>query len=84
MLHGPLSTVWTAVKKLIEETTALKMVITSSASDPQMLTHINPEQLETKFGGKAPVTTTYWPPAAASGEFFIEGETPSEILTLDD
>jgi CRAL/TRIO domain len=86
VLNAPwtFSTIWTAVKKLIEETTALKMVITSSASDPLMLTHINPEQLETKYGGKSAVLTAFWPPVAASGEFFIEGETPSEILTLDD
>lgn len=86
VLNAPwtFSTVWTAVKKLIEETTALKMVITSSATDAQILTHINPEQLETKYGGKAPIIATFWPPAAASGEFFVDGEIPSEILTLDD
>ena len=37
------SAVWAAVKNFIEETTAMKISVTSSAADAKMLTHINTE-----------------------------------------
>lgn len=72
--------VWTAVKQFIEETTAMKISITSKTTDEKILTHINTEQLEKKYGGEAANVTKYWPPSPPNGEFFVTGDVPSQIF----
>ena len=72
---------WAAVKNFIEETTAMKISVTSSATDAKMLTHINPEQLEEKYGGEEPNVTNFWPPKPNKGDFFISTDVPSQILS---
>lgn len=73
--------VWTAVKTFIEESTATKISVTSSNTDAKMKTHINSEQLEQKYGGEAENLTSFWPPKPCGGEYFVDGETPSQILS---
>lgn len=77
------SAVWGVVKQFIEETTAMKMHITSSAGDKNMKLHINEEQLEKKYGGQAQNLTTFWPPKPPSGEYFVTGDVPSHILKMN-
>ena len=75
------SAVWTVVKGMIEETTSMKVSITSGAKEEKMKTHINAEQLEQKYGGDAPNVEHFWPPTNAGGEFFVDGDIPSQILS---
>lgn len=84
ILNAPwtFSVVWTVVKGLIEETTAMKISITSSATEANMKNHISPEQLEEKYGGEMPDFTEYWPPKPNTGDCFVMGDVPSKILTL--
>lgn len=51
---------WSAVKAFMEESTASKVVISTDSSDPLMASHINPAQLEVKFGGTAPNRKSFW------------------------
>ena len=44
----------------MEESTASKVVISTDSSDPLMASHINPAQLEVKFGGTAPNRKSFW------------------------
>ncbi len=75
------SAVWIAVKNFIEESTASKISVVSGSTDPKMKTHINLEQLEQKYGGEADNVTDFWPPKPCGGEYFIDGDVPSQILS---
>ena len=62
ILNAPwsFSTLWSAVKGFLEETTQMKINITSSSSDNKMLEHINPDQLQEIFGGRAQNPLNFW------------------------
>jgi hypothetical protein len=83
VLNAPwtFSAVWTVAKGFLEETTTMKISITSSSTDSKMKSHINAEQLEQKYGGEMPNLVEFWPPVNPSGEYFVAGDVPSEILS---
>lgn len=83
ILNAPwtFSAVWTVVKQFIEETTAMKIVITSSSTDAKIKTHVSTEQLETKYGGEEDNLTQFWPPKLNRNDVWIAGDIPSKILS---
>lgn len=82
VLNAPwsFSTAYSGIKIFMEESTASKVVISSDPTDPAMQTHINPTQLEAKFGGSAPVVDTYWPPRLPAGDIFVEAN-PTKLIS---
>lgn len=77
------STIWTAVKQFIEESTAIKISMTSSSTDDKMKAHISSEQLETKYGGEEDDLTVFWPPTLNTNDVFVSGDIPSQILSTN-
>lgn len=84
VLNAPwtFSVVWKAVKLIIEETTSMKITITSSNTEPRLKEHVNPEQLEVKYGGEMPDLTEFWPPKPNTADIFVAGDVPSKILSV--
>lgn len=54
------SAIWGAVKMFMEETTVMKINISSQNSDPKMFAHINKSQIEKTYGGTQEPVTQYW------------------------
>lgn len=83
ILNAPwtFSAVWTVVKQFIEETTAMKIVITSSSTDAKIKTHISTEQLEKRYGGEEDNLTQFWPPTLNKNDVWVTGDVPSKILS---
>jgi len=72
---------WKIVKQFLAENTVKKMKFCKSLPVPEMFEHINPEQLEKKFGGRVPNKTgNFWPPTMPSTNYFLETEESEKIL----
>lgn len=54
------SAIWKTVKMFIEETTAMKINVSTSKSDEKMWVHINKSQVEKSYGGNADSPTQFW------------------------
>ena len=74
------SMVWKAVKVFMEETTQLKINISSSGSDEKMWIHINKSQVEQRYGGSAEDLTEFWPPKIGSVDYFTEQDNAGDLL----
>lgn len=72
---------WKVVKNFINPHTVNKVRIRRGIPREEMQTHINPSQLEAKYGGTAPDTTVYWPPIVPPGPFHCPGEQPESFLS---
>jgi hypothetical protein len=72
--------VWKAVKVFMEETTQLKINISSSGNDDKMWAHMNKSQIEKRYGGEAEDLTEFWPPKIISNQYFTEEENAGDIL----
>lgn len=82
-LNSPstISVLWTIAKLVMEETTISKVSLEKAATSAAMWDHFNPEQVEEKYGGKAPnKTENFWPPSEGSRNYFLQGEAPEKIL----
>lgn len=62
VLNAPwtFSALWKLAKTLLEETTQMKITITSSNQEEKMLGHINPFQLEKRYGGQSEECAIFW------------------------
>ena len=85
ILNAPYSfgAIWKVVKLVLHASSVDKVKIESGNTCADLTQMVAPEQLETRYGGKAPDRTSgYWPPSYSSPEFreYKEGEdiTPSE------
>lgn len=76
ILNAPwtFTAVWTAVKQFIEETTAIKINITSGSTEKKMFSHINKKQLEKKYGGEKEDIKEFWPFKEVQGEWALTQE----------
>ena len=74
---------WAVVKQFIEESTAIKITITSSSTDSKIKTHVSPEQLEKKYGGEEDNLSVFWPPTPNTNDVFTAGDVPSQILSTN-
>lgn len=85
VLNAPwtFSAAYLGIKVFMEESTASKIVVTSDPKDPLIDTHINPSQLEKRFGGQAPDVTEYWPPRLPDGDCLVESH-PTRLVTPEE
>lgn len=64
------SAAWKVIKQFLDTNTAKKVQIESTNTSKELLDMVFEEQLEKKFGGKAPdVTDKFWPPRMPSNNF---------------
>jgi CRAL/TRIO domain len=87
ILNSPsaFSVLWNIAKLCMEEYTISKISVEKETTCPALWTHINPEQLEEKYGGKAPnKKDNFWPPFMASQNYFLPSEDPQKILVSKD
>mmetsp|Transcript_3953 Transcript_3953/g.5960 ORF Transcript_3953/g.5960 Transcript_3953/m.5960 type:complete len:109 (-) Transcript_3953:26-352(-) len=85
-----MSIVFNTVKYLLDEATAKKITIYSSNTCKELQDLVAPEQLEERFGGKAPNREpgNYWPPTLnntnyGAGQFSGYGEEATECEKFD-
>lgn len=87
VLNAPstFSAIWKVATYFIDETTARKVQVTSGATCDELISLVHPEQLESKFGGKAKdrVEGEYWPPRLPSTEFGVGVELKAPSGTQD-
>ncbi len=73
--------VWSTVKGFLEEHTKKKIQLTKSNTCDELQALFAPNQLELKYGGKAPnVEANFWPPIMPSTDV---GCDPEKILPED-
>ena len=72
----------------LEEITVQKFVILNNRNDPKLFQGINPQNIEERFGGKAPDCIydeqhCLFPPRMPCNSYFQEDENPKEILITE-
>jgi len=72
--------VWATIKGFLEETTVMKIKISSWSGDESMKEHINLSQIEKKYGGNSENITIFWPPHASNQNILLDNEDPSKVL----
>ena len=62
VVNAPTSIFWTwkLIKQVLDESTAEKISISNENVDKEIYLNVNPNQLEERFGGKAPNLKTFW------------------------
>jgi CRAL/TRIO domain len=80
-----ISILWGIAKLCMEESTISKITLENGRSSPKLFEHVNPDQVEVKYGGKAPnKTDNYWPPREISPNYFLPSDAPEKILLSKD
>lgn len=72
--------VWSCLKPFMDEVLMDKIKIINSNHSPELLALCNPNQIEQKFGGKAPNRTSFWPPYVPPGPYQFENIGKSNNL----
>ena len=65
--------IWSCVKLFLDEVTIDKVKLLNSSIPTELFTHINPYQVEEKYGGKAPNLVQYWPPHVPNAPYTLYG-----------
>lgn len=62
IVNAPSSIFWTwkVIKSFLDDSTAEKISISKENVDPEIFLHVNPKQLEERFGGKATNLKSVW------------------------
>jgi hypothetical protein len=80
--------IWSLVSKMLDETTIRKVRILSSSQLSEILSFINPEQLEKRFGGLAPDLVpgqnNLFPPVIPSKNFLTPSQSHENLLMPED
>lgn len=80
--------VWAIVKTMLDETTVRKVQILSSSDLSKILTFINPEQVEKKFGGTSPNIVpgghNLFPPVMPSTNFLTKNQIRNKVLISEE
>lgn len=75
--------IWMIAKAFVDPVTKLKIQLTNSATHPELLQLVHPDQLPKEFGGNAELPTEAWPPSFPQGrvrdEFKEEHVTEEEL-----
>lgn len=72
---------WKIAKNFLEDHTVKKIKINKGVATAEMAAHINPSQLEAKYGGSAPNADVFWPPIVPNGPFAAMNEDPEAYLS---
>ena len=65
---------WSCIKPFLDETTVEKVKFSNTSYSEEMLQEFNPNQVEEKYGGKAPNALNYWPPTIPDNVFSVPGK----------
>eukprot|EP01017_Pseudomicrothorax_dubius_P040692 TRINITY_DN6406_c0_g1_i3.p1 TRINITY_DN6406_c0_g1~~TRINITY_DN6406_c0_g1_i3.p1 ORF type:complete len:163 (-),score=37.45 TRINITY_DN6406_c0_g1_i3:80-568(-) len=71
---------WKIAQTMLHSSTTKKIVTSKEGTNPLMLEHIHPEQLEQRFGGAAPNVTVFWPPIRTSPNIYLPSDDPKTFL----
>ena len=87
-MSGILRLLFKIMCSFLEEVTVNKFVVLNSRKDPNLFKDFNPENLEERFGGKAPNCVyeeefCLFPPRMPTNNFFKENEDPADILITE-
>eukprot|EP00826_Nyctotherus_ovalis_P041975 TRINITY_DN427_c0_g1_i1.p1 TRINITY_DN427_c0_g1~~TRINITY_DN427_c0_g1_i1.p1 ORF type:complete len:256 (-),score=70.01 TRINITY_DN427_c0_g1_i1:46-813(-) len=74
--------IWMIVKAFIDPVTKLKIQLTNSATHPELLQLVHPDQLPKEFGGNAELSAEAWPPTFSGGR--IRDEFDEEHVTEEE
>jgi hypothetical protein len=88
-LNAFLRIIYKIICAFVEKTTVEKVIILDNKDDPRKHKDINPENLEERFGGKAPnleynTENSLFPPRMPTNNFFLEDENPKDILITEE
>ena len=89
-LNAFLRIIYKIICAFVEKTTVEKVIILDNKDDPRKHNDINPENLEERFGGKAPnleynIENSLFPPKMpTSNNFFLKNENPKDILITEE
>ena len=89
-LNAVLRIIYKIICAFVEKTTVEKVIILDNKDDPRKYNDINPENLEERFGGKAPnleynIENSLFPPKMpTSNNFFLKNENPKDILITEE
>ena len=88
-LNAFLKMLYRIICAFVEKTTVEKVIILDNKDDPRKNKDINPENLEERFGGKAPnleydIENSLFPPKMPTNNFFLENENPKDILITEE
>jgi hypothetical protein len=72
---------WAIAKNFLADHTVKKIKINKAVASLEISRHINPAQLEAKYGGTAPNVQTFWPPTIPEGPFATPYEDPESYLS---
>lgn len=80
-----LNFLWNTIKGVLDTNTEKKIKLLKSNDLSMIFTFINPEQIEQRFGGKAPnVEGHYFPHIIPSQNFAIENDPQDKLMPLKD
>ena len=88
-MSGILRLLFKFMCSFLEEVTVNKFVVLKNRKDPNLFKDFNPQNLEERFGGKAPNCIyeeefCLFPPRMPTNNFFKENEDPSDILITEE
>jgi hypothetical protein len=75
---------WRVVKTFLDTVSLKKLSFQSDGVITEMLTFVNENQLERKYGGNAPNLNHFWPPLAPySKHYLTKSDDPTKVLIKD-
>ena len=88
-LNAFLRIIYKIICTFVEKSTVEKVIILDNKEDPRKHQDINPENLEERFGGKAPncvydQENSLFPPRMPSNNFLLDNENPNDILITEE
>ena len=88
-LNTFLKMIYRLICNFVEKTTVEKVIILDDKNDPRKNQDINPENLEERFGGKAPdleynIENSLFPPKMPTNNFLLDNENPKDILITEE
>jgi hypothetical protein len=72
---------WFFVKAFLDEHTIKKVKISGDIPLRDIWMHVNPGQLEERFGGTAPNAESFWPPVMPEGKLALLNDDPEMLLS---
>jgi hypothetical protein len=72
---------WLFVRAFLDENTIKKVKISGDIPLRDIWMHVNPGQLEVRFGGTAPNAECFWPPVMPEGKLALENDDPEMLLS---